>query len=117
MSRDWRWFLSDMLDAAKRARDHLGNLNAEQLAADRKTLAAVERELAILGEAAKHVPADARARHPQVDWRQMAGLRDVLNHAYFQVDAQVLWQVVREELPGNIEALAVALQVERIDQD
>ncbi|MCB9740501.1 MAG: DUF86 domain-containing protein [Deltaproteobacteria bacterium] len=105
MSRDWRWFLADMLEAAERARAHLGDLDMEGFAQDRKTQAAVERELAILGEAAKQIPADFRVANPTLHWREMAGLRDILNHAYFQVDARVLWRLVREDLGSDIETL------------
>ena len=111
MSRDWSWYLLDMVEAAERAVTHLGTLDAEHFAEDRKTQAAVERELAILGEAAKKIPESVRNAHPEVHWREMAGLRDVLNHVYFQVDALVLWRLVREDLPGDIEALQAMIPV------
>ena len=60
---------------------------------------AVLRNLQIIGEAAKAVPADVRQRHPEVDWKGMAGLRDVLAHAYFGLDNDTLWDVVITKVP------------------
>lgn len=52
-----------------------------------------------IGEAAKAIPADVRELHPQVDWKGMAGLRDVLAHAYFGLDDATLWDVVTTKVP------------------
>lgn len=60
---------------------------------------AVIRNLEIVGEATKHVSMDLRAQSPDVPWREMAGLRDVLIHNYFGVDNEIVWNVVKNELP------------------
>lgn len=60
---------------------------------------AVLRNLQVIGEAAKAVPADVRQSHPEVDWKGMAGLRDVLAHAYFGLDNETLWDVVTTKVP------------------
>ncbi len=61
---------------------------------------AVLRRLEIIGEAVKNVPDDFRAKYPDVPWRQIAGMRDVLIHAYFGVNLRRVWKVVKEDLPG-----------------
>jgi uncharacterized protein with HEPN domain len=63
----------------------------------------------VLGEAAKAVPAEVRAQHPEVEWRGMAGLRDVLAHEYFGVDDEVIWDVVKNKLPELIAQLQKVL--------
>lgn len=60
---------------------------------------AVLRNLQIIGEAAKAVAADVRQSHPEVDWKGMAGLRDVIAHAYFGLDDETLWDVVTTKVP------------------
>ena len=66
---------------------------------------AVLRNLEVLGEAAKKVPDSVRARHPSVEWRAIAGLRDVLAHAYFALDEATLWDIVAQKVPALAEVL------------
>ena len=71
----------------------------EAFAADKKTINAVIRSLEVLGEAAKRIPANVRKKYPQIPWKRMAGMRDKLIHEYAGVDIEIVWGVVREELP------------------
>ena len=73
---------------------------------------AVLRNLEVLGEAAKKVPGSVRARHPSVEWRAIAGLRDVLAHAYFALDEATLWDIVAQKVPALAEVLRQILEEE-----
>ena len=95
MSRDARLYLEDMLEACRRAAGYVEALSFEQYLTDQRTRDAVARNLEILGEAAKRVPAEWRAKMPGIDWREACAFRDVLAHAYFGLDERVLWDVVR----------------------
>jgi uncharacterized protein with HEPN domain len=57
------------------------------------------RSLEIIGEAAKKVPDEFRAKHPAIEWRAMAGMRDRLIHSYFGVDYELVWDVVQRRIP------------------
>lgn len=67
---------------------------------------AFQRSLEIIGEAAKHVPAAFRDRHPGLPWREMAAMRDRLIHGYFGVDDAIVWDVVTQHVPPLAEAVA-----------
>jgi uncharacterized protein with HEPN domain len=69
---------------------------------------AVARSLEIIGEAVKKLPMELRNRYPQVDWGDMAGMRDVLIHNYFGIDYDVVWSVLQKEIPelhGELERI------------
>ena len=67
--------------------------------ADRKTQSAVVRQLEIIGEAVKNLSAALTARESAVSWRQIAGTRDRLIHAYFSVDLDAVWSMIEQDLP------------------
>ena len=68
--------------------------------ADRKTQSAVLRELAVIGEAVKNLSPELVTAEPGVPWRQIAGTRDRLTHAYFKVDLDAVWAMVEQDLPA-----------------
>jgi uncharacterized protein with HEPN domain len=72
----------------------------ESFMSDRRTQSAVVRQLEIIGEAVKNLSAALTAREGQVPWRQIAGTRDRLIHAYFKVDLDAVWTMVEQDLPA-----------------
>jgi uncharacterized protein with HEPN domain len=68
------------------------------------------RSLEVIGEAAKKLPDEFRARHLQVDRRAMAGMRDRLIHGYFGVDYDLVWEVATQKVPGLRRAISEILQ-------
>ena len=105
--------LEDILENALAAGEFVGTMSCEAFGADRKTLYAVLRALEVIGEAAKRVPPELRLRHPGIDWRGMAGLRDIIIHQYDRIDHRVPFQVVTVQLPAVIELLRQAIDEER----
>lgn len=103
MSRDLALWLSDIDEACARVTEYTAGMTPDQFVTDRKTLDAVIRNLEIIGEAVKQLPDDFRAQHPQVPWRKIAGLRDILAHTYFGIDEQIVWDVVVTKVPELAE--------------
>lgn len=74
-------------------------LSFDEFVNDEMKTRAFSRSLEIIGEAAKNVSATFRADHPEVDWKAMAGMRDILIHDYLGVDYEIVWDVVTNEIP------------------
>ena len=89
MPRDYKVYLDDILEASARIRNYTSGLTLEGFKNDTKTLDAVVRNLEVIGEATKKVPDDVRSRYPDVEWKKIAGLRDILIHEYFGIDEPV----------------------------
>jgi uncharacterized protein with HEPN domain len=98
MPRDFNVYLEDVLDAVGKIRRYVAGMSYAQFRGDSKTQDAVIRNLEIIGEAIKKVPEDVRARHPQLEWKKIAGMRDILAHEYFGVDVEIVWDVVQNKL-------------------
>ncbi len=94
-----------MLDAAREAVAISGRRGPKSLAKNRVLSLALVRLLEVLGEAAGRVSERTRGEHPEVPWAQIVGLRNRLIHGYDSVDLEVLWRVLKEDLPPLIRAL------------
>ncbi len=103
--RSSRDHLQDILAEARKALGFVAGMSAAEFRADEKTAYAVVRALEVMGEATKHVPPDIRERHPELPWRAMAGIRDKLIHDYVNVNLEVVWRTVTEDLPPLLPAL------------
>ncbi len=105
MTRSAALYVADILAEMDRAEAFVAGLPLEAFIVDDKTVYAVIRALEIMGEAAKHVPTDVRARFPEVSWRAMAGMRDRLAHSYWKTDLSYAWQAVHDRFPAERPAL------------
>jgi len=91
-------YIEDIITAIADVADFTHGMSFEMFASDKKTVNAVIRCLEVLGEAAKHIPASFRKKHPDIPWNKMAGMRDVLIHDYMGVDLMTVWKVSQERL-------------------
>ncbi len=95
--------LLDILSAAKLALQFIDGMDEAQFMEDAKTQAAVTRQVEILGEAAKRLSLTFKDNHPQIAWRDIAGMRDMLIHVYDNVDLDELWSVTQVSIPELIK--------------
>lgn len=92
---------------------HSANVTFEQFVNDDLINRAYLRSLEIIGEAAKKIPDEIRYKYLEVNWRGMAGLRDILIHEYFQVDYELVWEVIQNDIPLAKEWFDVIITEER----
>ncbi len=104
--------LRHMRDAAIEARCFIGDRTRKDLDSDRMLILALVKDIEIIGEAAARVSTDCKAKYPQVPWLQMIGMRNRLTHAYFEIDLDIVWQVVTNDLPSLLTELETIIALE-----
>jgi uncharacterized protein with HEPN domain len=110
MSRNWIFYLEDIIESTRKIRRYTQGLTFDQFQSQDVVFDAVVRNLEIIGEAAKHLPPEGRALMPNVDWPKVAGFRDVIVHGYFGLDVHVIWDMVQSKVPDLLLSVEKALQ-------
>lgn len=98
MMKDPTIFVRHMLESIFRIEDYIAGIDRRIFLEQKGIQDSVIRRLEVLGEAAKNLPEDVRAAHPEVPWKKIVGMRDILIHGYFGVDLNLVWKVATEEL-------------------
>ncbi|MFA4825333.1 MAG: DUF86 domain-containing protein [Methanoregula sp.] len=96
--REVKLYLSDIDDAISAIQSYTGGITYEQLASDRKTREAIILNFVVIGEAIKKIPQEILDHHPDVPWKEFAGMRDKMVHGYFQISTTIVWETSRHDL-------------------
>ena len=98
-NRRIEYYFLDILDAIEDINNFVGELRYEDFSNDKKTIYAVIRCLEIIGEAVKHIPQELKQKYSTIPWREIAGMRDKLIHAYFGIDVSLVWHTAKKDIP------------------
>jgi uncharacterized protein with HEPN domain len=104
-----RVFIAQMIEAAEAALEFCDGETREQFLDDRLVAFAVVRAIQLVGQAARGVSIEVQDARPEIPWRQMIGMRNVVVHDYADVDLTLVWKTVHDDLPGLIERLQAVL--------
>lgn len=99
MSNEFLDYVEDIADAMEKAEILLKGASYGQFESDFRINFAVVRALEIVGEATKRLPMTLRDQYPNIPWKQMAGMRDRIIHGYDTVDLEIVWDVVKQDIP------------------
>jgi uncharacterized protein with HEPN domain len=99
------YFLRSMVKACVRIQQHVGAMSFEQFVADRKTTDAVERQFQVLGECSRKIPFRVQKKFKKIPWSSMHRLRNRISHEFYDVDAEMLWSIIQNDLEKNLADL------------
>ncbi|MCL4858895.1 MAG: DUF86 domain-containing protein [Caldilineaceae bacterium] len=98
--------MGDILTAVEKIDRYIEGLDRERFLNDEKTIDAVVRNFEIIGEATRQLPVEYTKQYPDIPWGHMIGLRNRIVHEYFGLDLDLIWEIVKSDLPGLREQIA-----------
>ena len=103
------YFLQDIARAIEAIERFVTNVDFESFARNEEKATAVIKKIEMIGEAVKQIPEEVRSQYPEIPWKAIAGMRDLLVHVYWNTDLNLVWQVIQEDLPPLQQAIAQIL--------
>jgi len=111
--RDYILFLEDILDALEKIENYTKNLSFAEFADNGMAVDAVIRNFEVIGEATKNVPEEIKEKYPEVEWKEVAGFRNVLIHDYFGTGLEAIWDTIKKNLLPFKKHILKVLKSER----
>ena len=108
--KEYQVYLEDILESIERIEEYVNNMDENDFSENHLVQDGVMRRLEIMGEAVKNIPDEFRKNHPDIPWRNIAGLRDVLIHAYSGVNIKRVWKIISDDLPELKSQIAIIVQ-------
>ena len=110
MSRDPILCLEDIETSCTKILKHTKGLERASFSSDEIRFDGVLFNLQVIGEAVKNLPDELRERHSDIAWREIAGMRDIISHAYFALDLDILWDAIRHDVPELLKRVREILR-------
>jgi uncharacterized protein with HEPN domain len=114
MKRNIKLYLQDIWESTLAIEEYTQNLAEEEFYSNRQVQDAIIRRLEIIGEAVKNIDDDFRNKYPQIPWKKIAGMRDIIAHEYFGVKLERVWDVLRKDLPDIKQQMLLIMEREDV---
>jgi len=112
MNKDPSIFAKHILESIEKIESYAKNLTKEKLTKDTKIQDAIIRRIEVIGEAAKNLPNSFKGSHPEVEWGEIIRTRDKITHHYFGVDLNIVWDIIKRNLPALKRKIIAILKAE-----
>ncbi len=112
-ARHWRLYVRDMIEFGERVIGYAAGLDQQGFTADQIVYDATLRNIELIGEAATHIPEPVREAHPEIQWRQIVGVRNQVAHGYLGIDDDTIWSIIQTSIPDLLAALRPMLDEEQ----
>ncbi|MEK6953960.1 MAG: DUF86 domain-containing protein [Candidatus Micrarchaeota archaeon] len=99
MQKSEKLYLEDILSSIEKIEKYTAGSTFEKFSKNTQLADATIRNLEIIGEAVKKLPKSLTDKNPEIEWKKIAGLRDILIHEYFGIDVKIIWDIVQNKLP------------------
>lgn len=99
MVRDYRLYIYEIWESILKIEEYTVHLKEEEFYKSELVQDAVSKRLEVIGESVKHLPEEFTQKYPQIPWRELAGLRDIIAHTYFKIDFKRIWINIKNDIP------------------
>lgn len=108
--REWRSFITDMIESGESILSFTEGLGIEEFQNDERTYKATLWDLRIIGEAASNIPDEVQARSKTIPWGEIVGMRNRITHAYEAIDVDIVWDAIQNDIPQMLIDLRTLLE-------
>jgi uncharacterized protein with HEPN domain len=110
--RNYRIYLEDIHLSMTRIIEYVGDMSFDSFKQNHLIIDAVVRNFEIIGEASKNIPDQIKEKYPEIPWKKMYSLRNLMSHEYFGIDFEMIWEIITSDLPQNIKDMSKILDAE-----
>lgn len=110
MKRNMKLYLQDIWESILVIEGYTENVTEDEFYLNRQVQDAVIRRLEIIGEAVKNLDDDFRGKYPQINWKKIAGMRDIIAHEYFGVKPERVWDALKQDLPKLKQQIFIIME-------
>jgi uncharacterized protein with HEPN domain len=114
IKREFILYLEDMPQSMDRINEYLGDIDFKKFKMTYMVVDAIIRNFEIIGEASKNIPTDIQNKYPEIPWKKMYGLRNLIAHEYFGIDYEMIWEIAKNNLPQNRLDLLKVIRNEKV---
>ena len=101
--REYKLYVIDIIDSIEKIERYVGDLDFQLFKEDIKTYDAVLQNLLIIGEASNKIPESVQKNYPDIDWRGIIGMRNIIVHGYFKINPEIIWETIQKRLPELLD--------------